>query len=182
MSFDDFFGHLIAAIEQARVDYMLVGSVASISHGESRSTRDADVVVALDQAGAERLIEAFPADTWYADLDMAREAVARRRSFHVIDEVTFWKADFIVRPDSPYDRVAFGRRMQKTVSGVLAWVATPEDTILGKLRWAIAGGGSARQLDDIAGILRIQGERIDRAYLEQWVPILGVEAAWRQVA
>lgn len=181
MSFDDFFGRLIAAIEAARVDYMLVGSVASITHGESRMTRDADVVVALDQAGAERLVAAFPADSWYADLDMAREAVFRRRSFNVIDEVTFWKADFIVKPETPFDSAAFARRQQRSVLGHLAWVASAEDTIVSKLRWA-AAGGSARQLEDVAGVLRIQGAALDRGYIERWIALLGLDTLWMRVS
>lgn len=47
-------------------------------------------------------------------------------------------------------------------------VASPEDTILHKLRWFQMGGGvSERQWNDILGVLQVQASRLDLAYLRQ---------------
>ena len=54
-------------------------------------------------------------------------------------------------------------------------VATPEDTILRKLEGYRAGGEtSERQWNDIRGILKAKGSRLDLAYLRRWAPQLKV--------
>lgn len=57
------------------------------------------------------------------------------------------------------------------------WVATLEDVILSKLEWAKLGG-SARQLEDVAGLLRIGEDTLDRHYLVHWIQELRLAAQW----
>ncbi|HET7292328.1 MAG TPA: hypothetical protein VFM88_07880, partial [Vicinamibacteria bacterium] len=57
--------------------------------------------------------------------------------------------------------------------------------LLAKLEWFRLGGESSeRQWTDILGLLRANGERLDRPYLERWAEALGVadllERATRQ--
>ncbi|MBC8508691.1 MAG: hypothetical protein H8D34_27855, partial [Chloroflexi bacterium] len=57
----------------------------------------------------------------------------------------------------------------------MAYVASPEDNILAKLEWYRLGGEvSDRQWQDILSVLKIQGERIDRTYLQHWAEQLMV--------
>ena len=58
-------------------------------------------------------------------------------------------------------------------------LATAEDVIIGKLRWA-REGGSERQLADVAGILATNDPQLDHAYLERWLGELGLEDEWRR--
>jgi hypothetical protein len=54
-------------------------------------------------------------------------------------------------------------------------VASAEDAILTKLEWFELGGrSSARQWQDLLGILKQQGAALDGAYLAQWADVLGV--------
>jgi hypothetical protein len=54
-------------------------------------------------------------------------------------------------------------------------VASPEDTVLRKLRWYRDGGEvSERQWLDIQGVLKVQAGTLDRGYLRQWAAPLGV--------
>jgi hypothetical protein len=39
-------------------------------------------------------------------------------------------------------------------------------------------GESEKHLRDIGGVLRVQGERIDRQYITQWAEHLGVGDVW----
>ena len=53
--------------------------------------------------------------------------------------------------------------------------ASPEDTVLAKLEWYRKGGEvSDRQWRDLLGVLKVQGETLDRAYLDHWAGELDV--------
>jgi hypothetical protein len=58
--------------------------------------------------------------------------------------------------------------------------AAPEDVILGKL-WYYSLGGGDRHLRDIAGILRVSGDSVDRADIERWAARLGYLEIWQQI-
>ncbi len=54
-------------------------------------------------------------------------------------------------------------------------VISAEDTILVKLDWYRDGGESSeRQWNDLRNIVKVQGDRLDRAYLREWSHELGV--------
>ena len=54
-------------------------------------------------------------------------------------------------------------------------VHPPEDILLQKLRGFKLGGEiSDRQWRDVLGIVRVQGDRLDRHYLERDAPVLDV--------
>lgn len=81
--------------------------------------------------------------------DFTRESELRRRTFQV--------------------SASFGEPIEFAVT-------SPEDILLAKLRWyQQTGGASEQQWKDVAGIVAIQGARLDRAYLDTWAKELGVE-------
>ena len=53
--------------------------------------------------------------------------------------------------------------------------------MLSKLEWCRLSGGSARQLNDVAGVVSATGSALDRAYIEEWVDTLRVRAEWERV-
>ena len=59
-------------------------------------------------------------------------------------------------------------------------VATLEDVILSKLEWAHMGG-SRRQLEDVATLLQVRRQEIDRGYLAGWISALGLGREWSAV-
>ena len=53
--------------------------------------------------------------------------------------------------------------------------ASAEDTVLAKLEWYRMGGEvSDRQWRDLLGVLEVQGDRLDRAYMRRMALSLGV--------
>ena len=58
--------------------------------------------------------------------------------------------------------------------------ASPEDVILKKLAY-FQQGGSEKHLRDSVGILKVQADATDAAYLAEWVARLGVAAEWQLV-
>ncbi|MEM1030352.1 MAG: hypothetical protein AAGN82_08380 [Myxococcota bacterium] len=73
------------------------------------------------------------------------------------------------------------RRHRVDVLGTSMWVATLEDTILSKLEWSGRSGGLARQREDVAELIRLGVETLDRPYLLRWAYELEVLDAWRQL-
>ncbi len=60
-------------------------------------------------------------------------------------------------------------------------VASPEDVILTKLEWnSMAGGASERQWGDVQGVLKVQADALDLAYLRRWAGVLGVSEPLEQ--
>ena len=50
---------IVRALNEARVEYLIVGGLAVNAHGFARMTRDVDIVVGLDPDNARRSIEAL---------------------------------------------------------------------------------------------------------------------------
>lgn len=73
-----------------------------------------------------------------------------------------------------FSREEFSRRQETRFLGQSRWFASAEDVILSKLEWAKMGN-SERQFRDALNIAKVQRECLDRAYLERWSKVLGVE-------
>jgi len=170
---------IVEALGEAGVPYMLAGSHASTFHGAPRTTLDIDLVIDPDPATLGRFLASLPPAEFYVSAAAARDALARRGAFNVVDLETGWKVDLIIRKDRAFSREEFARREATAVFGTPIFVATAEDTILAKLEWAKLGE-SERQLRDVAGVLAVRGPGLDRVYLERWVAALGLADAWRR--
>lgn len=173
---------LVARLEAQGIAYMLVGSVAALAYGRSRSTQDFDVVIEVRPAALRAFVRSLPEDRFYVAEEAAMEALERESLFNVIDMVTGWKVDLIPRKQRPFSESEFARRSQLEVLGVPMFVASIEDVIIAKLEWAKAGGGSQRQLEDVRELVRIAGASLDRAYVEQWIRSLDLDAEWSTIS
>jgi hypothetical protein len=159
------------------IPHMVVGSFASMIHGEPRTTQDLDIVIDPTADQLEQLLRALPTERYYVDPDVARDARKRRSMFNVIDITTGWKLDLIIRKPRPFSVEELHRRIKATIRGVPVEAATAEDTIVAKLEWSKAGS-SDRQLEDVAGILRVRGPQLDLPYIERWVDELELREQW----
>jgi hypothetical protein len=168
-------------LDHAGARYMVVGSFASTFHGEPRTTMDIDLVMDATADELEEFVSTLSEDRWYVDAEAAREAHRQRSMFNVIDQTTGWKVDVICLRDSAFARSEFSRRVQGDIFGVPTFVATAEDTLLAKLRWA-RDSGSERQLRDVIGIIAASGAQLDRSYLDHWATELELSESWRAAA
>lgn len=179
MSQGDLLARIIRRLEDAAIPSMVVGSLASSFHGEPRTTRDIDIVIDPTAEALRQLVDDLPDTDFYADADAAAEAFERRTSFNVIEIESGWKVDLLVRRDRPFSRAEFDRRISVRLFDVDTHVATAEDMIIAKLEWAQAGE-SQRQLRDVAAMLSVNAQTLDRAYMDRWVADLDLKAAWDQ--
>jgi hypothetical protein len=181
MEQSDLLRHAVAAFEGLRVPYFVTGSTAAIAYGEPRFTNDIDIVVDMQPEQVDAVCARFPAPDFYVSRDAAREAVRRRGQFNVIHPASGLKIDVIVRKQTPHDDSRFARVVRlRPAADYVAAFAAPEDVILKKLEY-YAAGGSEKHLRDIAGILMISGDTLDREYLAAWAVRLELASLWRQV-
>jgi len=165
------------ALETCLVRYLVGGSLASAVSGEPRSTLDVDLVVELTENDIEPLVVAL-GDRFHVDADSLRRAVRERSSANIIHYETSTKVDLFIAGGTPLDRLQMDRRQRVRVStNPERWlhVYTPEDIVLQKLRWYRMGNeASDRQWRDILGVILVQGERLDHAYLQDNADAFGV--------
>lgn len=69
--------------------------------------------------------------------------------------------------DDPHDRIRFQRRIQVEWLNQKVWLASLEDVIITKLRWAQTAG---REKDyvDVRNVIAVRGDAVDWPYVEQW--------------
>lgn len=174
MSQQELLKKVIQALDDAGIQYLVTGSVASSLQGEPRSTHDIDLVVAIERMDAKKLLKAFPAPDFYLDEGSIMDALNRQGMFNLIDVNSGDKVDFWILTNEPFDLSRFARKYAEEVGGMQIIVSTPEDTILAKLRWAKLSGGSEKQFTDALRVYEVQFKKLDMDYLHSWAEKLGV--------
>ena len=172
---------VIRALDGARIPYMLTGSLVSSMQGEPRATHDIDVIVSLQTADVGQLVSVFAPPRYYLDPDDVHEAIREGSMFNVIDASDGGKVDFWMLSDEALDASRFERRRRESVLGTPAYVSSPEDTIVAKLRWAKMSGGSEKQFGDALRVYEVQYPDLDLAYVEGWVQELELADLWSRL-
>jgi hypothetical protein len=155
--------------EQARVPYMLTGSMALNYYAQPRMTRDIDVVIAIAPDDVDRVATLFRPD-YYVSEQSIRESLAHESIFNLIHQESVIKVDCIIRKDSEYRRVEFERRQKISIRDFTTFIVSKEDLIISKLSWA-KDSHSEIQLADVRNLLATGYER---EYLERWTRELGL--------
>lgn len=166
--------------ERLNIPYAVVGSVASSFYGEARLTNDIDVVADLRNESVALFLRAFPQSDFYLSEDAVREAIRMRSQFNIIHPDSGLKVDVIIPELSGIDQLRLRKRVRPRDAGFDTYFASPEDVILKKLEF-YHEGGSEKHLRDIAGILKISGNQLDRSYIASWAQRLGVLDIWEKV-
>src|SRR5262249_31347414 len=105
----------------------------------------------------------------------------QRHQFNILHPASGQKIDVMIPAASEYDRARFERVVKKPAyPDVDICFSSPEDIILMKMVF-FREGGSDKHLRDIAGVLKISGDRIDRGYVANWAARLGVGDIWDAV-
>ena len=167
---------LINAFDQIGIFYYIGGSVSSSLHGVHRRTQDVDVIADIQPYQVQRLVQLLQ-NAYYVDEQALNDAVKRSLPYNVIHLDTMTKIDLM-----PLKQRAFTQEEAKRAQDhVLETgtrplrIAAPEDAILTKLEWFNMGGQvSSRQWNDILGIMKQQGTKLDLHYLRSWADVLDV--------
>jgi hypothetical protein len=181
MEHSDLLRHATQVCEGLGLTYLVTGSTATIVYGEPRFTNDIDIVVDLPPALVSAFCAGFPDDQFYISEAAVSDAVRRQHQFNVLHPSSGLKIDFIVMTNSDFDQSRRRRARSLAVfpDRKVSFVA-PEDVIIKKMAY-FQEGGSDKHLRDIAGVLRIQGPALDRAYISDWAARFGLDEIWRQI-
>ena len=159
---------LTAIFEKLKIPYYVVGSLASSLHGIPRATADVDLKADIKEQHLHSLFHSIQND-FYMDKDIIRRAVLDRSSFNIIHLSTMFKIDVFLSKNDDRSRDEMSRREKYQVTeekGQDLYLASAEDIILSKLQWYKEGGCvSERQWNDVKGVLRIVGKKLDFIYL-----------------
>ncbi len=75
MSQQELLKKVIQTLDDAGVQSMITGSVASSLQGEPRSTHDIDLVVAIGKTDVKKLVKASPSPDFYLDEESIIDAI-----------------------------------------------------------------------------------------------------------
>lgn len=167
MTVEQLAGMVIEACELERVEHMLTGAFAHGLYGIPRSTKDVDVVLSLagaDPIGrvARRLSDKvrFEPQIQFDTLTWGRRQVGQSLANPP------FKVELFELFDDPFVQSQFTRRRRMFSAQIQrdAWLPTPEDVVVQKLRW-----GRNKDLDDARDVLAVQGpETLDMEYINHW--------------
>lgn len=172
---------VIESLESLGIPYMVVGSIASGAYGEPRMTQDIDIVIDIQPEQVSRFCAEFTLPDFYISRDAVEQAIRHRSQFNVIHPSSGNKVDFMIARSDVWGRTQLARRQRvQILPDRPGYVARPEDIILGKMLY-YQEGGSEKHLRDIAGILKISGDQLDREYVQQWAGQLDLMEIWQSI-
>lgn len=168
---------VVAVLENSGISYVIGGSYASSARGIARATMDIDILARFKSEHASPFAAELEPE-FYADEQAIRRATVLKRSFNVIHIETGFKVDIFVAKSSDFDEKQLERRQLEIIDEAqkrTAYVVTAEDIILAKLRWyRLTDETSEKQWRDVTGVIEVQGDKLDREYMQHWAQELGV--------
>lgn len=165
-------------LEPANIPYYITGGVAALAYGDPRTTRDLDLVISIEPSEVTALVTALETAGFYCP-PLAVEAVksGRETMLSVTHSESLLNADLMIDGDSDFDRSKLSRRQLVSISldeNERFWLIAPEDLILAKLQWG-KRSQSEKQWRDVLGVMKVQGDHLDRSVLIQWAKAIGLE-------
>ena len=161
------------------ISYYVTGGVAAVAYGETRTTQDLDVVLAVDFAELTRIAAIFETAGFYVSgLD---DVIAKRMSsFQITQIATISRADLMIPAETEFSRIQLTRRQVIPIStGKDVYFASPEDVIINKLIWG-KQSQSQKQWRDVLSIMKTQRESLEYNYLSEWADKLGITPDYLQ--
>lgn len=159
---------LIEEFEAQGVPYMVVGSLSASVYGLTRSTKDADFVLQLENRTLASVIAGLGPE-YRIERQLSFETntgTTRQRIF--VGENSFLIELFRLSDDA-HDRERFRRRIKRLVPALAREVFVPcaEDVIITKTRWIFTAARS-KDKEDVVTVVAVQQANLDWDYIYRW--------------
>lgn len=158
-SFRALFTNIIDFLVREKIEYMLIGGMASDIWGRPRKTLDIDIVIHLSP---EDYVNFLSKSAKHKFVFNYHNAIKQLQNMGMC-RLSYgnYHADFIMGY-SDFEESIFKRKRKVKIFGRSVFVASPEDIILYKLL-------ANRPIDqaDITNIILTQGNKLDRTYLRK---------------
>ena len=172
------FGGVIDVLEAVGAVYAVWGGLAVIAYGETRFTQDMDILLRGGSLPVEPFVRRLNETHYHVDEQAVHRAVVDGGFFNVIHRPYAIKVDFYI-PQEPDLLAMIAERVYLPFDEARrAAYVTPTSLVAAKLR-AYLDSGSTRHLDDVAGIVRVQGARLDDRHLDHLAAQIGCYGVWR---
>jgi len=171
------FGGVIDVLEAIGAGYAIWGGLAVTAHGEPRFTQDMDILLSPDNFLVSLFVRRLRETHYHVD-EIAVGNALTGGFFNVIHLHYHVKTDFYV-PHETELRAMVAERVYLPFDEMRrAAYVTPTSVVAAKLR-AYEDSQSTRHLDDIASVIRVQGNKLDQERLEIAAARLGLLGVWR---
>ncbi len=153
--------------------------------GESRTTRDLDIVLNLPVERIYPLSQELAKREMLVPVDVIVDLLIAPGDLPVnaIHGSSGYKAEiFLLRDHDEYRRISLKRRRLVKIDSFPGevYVHSPEDLIINKVYY-FSLSQQTKHVRDIAGIIAFCGDELDMAYIAEWVEKSGVAAVWDEI-
>lgn len=157
-----------AFLNKEKIEYIIIGGIASGVLGEPRVTGDIDVDILLDR---NNILE-FLNNAERAGFRFAKQICIKRAKETSVFQINYgeFHIDFIIA-SIDLEREAFKRKKAIKLFGLKIFFPTPEDLILLKII-----PGRPQDLIDAEKVIIRHKRKLDLKYLEMWAQRLSDEA------
>jgi hypothetical protein len=166
---------VIAALARSKVPHVVVGSFARNFHAFPRSTKDADIVLAVDVTGLNRFETELGPD-FSLDPQTTFETNTGTFRHTLIHKATEFKTELFLLSNDDFDQERFRRRVAFNFNGCDSFVLSAEDVILSKLRWF-----RPKDVEDIRDVMTAKMASLDWNYIQRWAGIHGTLKRLEQI-
>lgn len=156
---------VVEGLELCGIDYMVVGAFSANVYGIPRATHDADIVVVVQPGQLRQLVNHLGAD-FSLDPQIQIEGLTGSSRNVMTHRPSGFQIELFRlnhRDEHHIERFQRRRRIAVPELGRDAWLPSPEDVVIQKLRWK-----RRKDLDDVVNILAVSGSLLDWDYLTSW--------------
>jgi hypothetical protein len=182
-NFEGFTRLVLDALEAAKIEYMIGGSVGLLAWGEPRTTRDFDLVINLPVEQVYSLSQELTKRNMLVPCEVILDLLLMAEGDLPINAIHLdsgFKAEFfLLRPEDIFRATALARRRLVDVGPPLGavYVHAPEDLIIYKLRYYQLSQ-QPKHMRDIQSMLVALDEDLDQVYIQQWIDYFNLSSAW----
>lgn len=174
------FAGVIDVLNAVDATYAIWGGLAVVAYGEPRFTQDMDILLRLDGQVARLMVKRLKQMNYHIDEIQVNRCILGG-FFNAIDLNTLIKVDFWVPEGEAAYMEALRNRVFLPFDEIRqAAYISAESAIITKLI-AYKSRQSTRDLDDIASIVRIQGNKLNRRALDEKSAEIGLFGVWRSL-